>query len=296
MNMRPFFKSGILKSGFLRLLGLLLAVTLIPFTAPSALYALTDDGATEALALRYHAELAIAQEEQAGRRDLAMAMRDTLSPLLKEYLITRDGTIALDTVDATFVREQFKVARAMEEPGVALAMDIYAGEATGFEHDLQTSLSRLADHHADIAERAQEHADRGLDRAPERIVDAYERQIERQLDKVEHDLEKVGAAAGRLDAKFEAKFDAKLDAAAARVEAKTAVKAIRQELQAEVKAAKAEAREEQKAAKDEAKVEKAKEKAAEKIEEKVEKAAEKAAEKVEKAEKKDKDDSDQKKK
>ncbi|MBI4228063.1 MAG: hypothetical protein HY600_07330 [Candidatus Omnitrophica bacterium] len=288
MNGQPFFSASRGKNGFFCLLRLALAITLVTSTTPTV-YALTEDGATDALLLRYQAEQAIAQEEQAGRRELAGAMRDTLPHLLQEYLVTRDGTIALDTVDAAFVREQFKVARAMEEPGVALAMDIYAGDATGFEHNLQTSLSRLADHQVEIAERAQEHANHGADRVSERVVDAYERQIERQLDKVEHDLEKINAASGRFEAKFEARMEAKLDAAAARLEVKAAkaeLKAIREEAKAEVKAAKeeakAEAKAEVKAAKEEAKAEAKVEKIAEKVEEKAEKIAEKVEEKAEK--------------
>ena len=245
MNAVPFFKASRLGNGLLCLLHLGLALALVVSTSP-ALYALTDDGATEALTLWYRAELAIAQEERTGHRDLAGAMQETLPHLLKEYLVTRDGTIALDTVDAAFVREQFKVARAMEEPGVALAMDIYAGEATGFEHGLQTAIAQLADN---------VHG-----RASERVVEVYERQLERRLDKVEQDLERAAHLTDKLDAKLDAAA-ARLALKAERAEAKAEAKAEKAEAKAEAKAEKAEAKAEAKAEKAEAKAEKAEAKA-----------------------------------
>lgn len=150
---------------------------------------LAADGAREALELRYQAELAIAEERAHGNRELAVAMEEQLSGLLQEYLVTRDGSIALDTVDAAFVQEQFKVARAMEEPGVALALDVFSGPGTGYENDLRTSIIHLADFNARMAGRVSEAA-----------LDAHERAIERQLEQLDqHLIEKLEATVDRVE-------------------------------------------------------------------------------------------------
>jgi len=204
--------------------------------------AMAGDGATEALELRYQAELAITQAHTAGQQELAQAMRESLPDLLQEYLATRDGTIALDTVDAAYVQEQFKVARAMEEPGVALALDVFVGPGTGYEHALQTKIADLSTFH-------------DTSRFSDAALDAHERVMERRLDKMEQHLAKVDAAADRFDAKLEAKLEAAAERLAEKVE-KAAEKA-------EAKAEKAEEKAEKIAEKAEAKAEKAAEKAEE---------------------------------
>lgn len=192
---------------------------------------LAGDGATEALELRVHAERAIAQEQAAGHAALAEAMQGALAGLLQEYLVTHDGTIALDTVDAAFVQAQFTAARAMEDPGVALALDVFAGPGTGFEHDLQNQLADLA----------------SFDGVQEAAFDAHERVMERQLEKVEQHAAKMEDV--------EAKLDAKMAAAAERLEIKAEVKAEKVEDKAEAKAEKAEEKAEVKAEKAEDKAE-----------------------------------------
>ncbi len=132
------------------------------------------DGASEALELRLHAELAIVQERTSGSRALAETMREMLPGMLLEYLASRDETIALDVVDSAFVREQFEVAKMMEEPGVAWALDVFAGPGTGYEHGLRTQLSGLADFHEERAQRATEAA-----------VRAYERQLDHRLERID---------------------------------------------------------------------------------------------------------------
>jgi hypothetical protein len=183
MNKKPFVKGLTRKNGlfylFLPFLAFLLTLSCVPL-------ALASDGATEALQLRYYAEVAITQEEANGNRDLAQAMRHSLPGLLQEYLATRDGTIALDTVDAAFVDEQFKVAQAMEEPGVALALDVFSGPGTGFEHGLRTSLANLANFHERMAGKVSNDA-----------LDATEKVIQNQLAKLEN-------RSNRLDARLNA--------------------------------------------------------------------------------------------
>ena len=104
-----------------------------------------SDGATEALELRFHAEHAIAEEGASGDAELAGVMRELLPGLLVEHLAARDETITLDTVDAAFVQHQFQTAALMEEPGVALALDVFVGPGTGYEHGIRTSIANLAD-------------------------------------------------------------------------------------------------------------------------------------------------------
>lgn len=179
------------KNDFLLLLCLLVSFLILTFTHyPMLAYA--SDGTTEALQLRYQAEMAIAKEQAAGHHKLAKAMKEALPGLLQEYLVTRDGTLSLDTVDAAFVEEQFKVARAMEEPGVALALDVYSGPGTGYEHGLRTSIANLAGFHTG--------------RASDAAVDAHERIMERQLANLDSSL---------------ARFEAKLNAASAVFDSKT---------------------------------------------------------------------------
>ena len=226
MKRELFFERGNEpKSGLFCLLVSFLIVTFTNY--PMLAYA--SDGATEALQLRYQAELAIAQEQTAGHAKMAKAMKEALPGLLQEYLVTRDGTIALDTVDAAFVQEQFKVARAMEEPGVALALDVFSGSGTGYEHELRSSISKLADFHSEAAERVVErNMDRetAKERVSERTLDSYEkvmeREMSRQVEKFEHELAKTGAEGGRLDGKFEAKMEARLDTVATKFEHKIA--------------------------------------------------------------------------
>lgn len=215
--------------------------------------ALAGDAATEALELRYHSELAIAEERATGNKALADAMQDVLPGLLQEYLITRDGTVALDAIDAAFVEEQIKVARAMEEPGVALALEVFTGPGTGFENELRTGLTNLADFEVREIRYVSEHA-----------LNAHEQMMERQLDRVVQDLTKAQEAFTRFDAKFEAKLEARLDTATEKLERKT--ERITEKL-------------EEKTEKAAEKLEEKTEKAAEKLEQKTEKVAEKAEEK-----------------
>ncbi len=226
-----------------------------------------SDGATEALQLRYQAELAISQEQAAGHKKMAEAMRESLPGLLQEYLATRDGTIALDTVDAAFVQEQFKVARAMEEPGVALALDVFSGPGTGTENEIRSSISKLADFQPEALERRVERE--LLDpKVSERALDSYERVMERQMERLEHKAAQESVTAGRFDAKFEAKMEARLDATTARFE-EHKEHANRLAEKAEKLAEKAEEKAQEKV-----------EKVAEKVQEKAEKAAEKAVDRA----------------
>jgi len=229
--------------------------------------AMAGDGATEALELRYQAELAIAQAQASGQRELAQAMQESLPDLLQEYLVTRDGTIALDTVDAAYVQEQFKVARAMEEPGVALALDVFAGPGTGYEHALQTKIADLSTFHEKMAGRLSETS-----------LDTHERVMERRLEKIEQHLAKADAVADRFDAKLEAKLEAAAERLAEKVERKAEKAAERAEKVAEKAEEKAEKIAEKAEEKAEKKAEKAEEKAA-KIAEKVEEIADKKAKK-----------------
>ena len=196
-NMKLFFEQSQEKKN--SLFYLWTTFLILSFVAyPTASYA--SDGATEALQLRYQAEVAIAQEQAAGHAKMAKAMTEALPGLLQEYLVTRDGSIALDTVDAAFVQEQFKVARAMEEPGVALALDVFSGSGTGYEHGLRTSIANLADFNVKMADRVSEAA-----------LDAHERIMERQVEKLEQHLAEFN----------ETKLEAKLNTTAERLEEKT---------------------------------------------------------------------------
>lgn len=211
-----------IERGLRRLGGMMTAGSF--FLSILAPFGWAEDGAREALELRYQAELAIAKEQASGHREMARAMQESLSTLLQEYLVTRDGTVALDTVDDIFVQEQFKTARAAEEPGVALALDVFSGPGTGAENKLRTEMTHLADFHSDRSEQAAGRVtDRPLrenEREPLQVtketVDAYERQMERQLDKIERQLTQTHAAADQTDAKFDAKFEARMDAATAK--------------------------------------------------------------------------------
>lgn len=203
------------------------------------------DGATEALELRLHAELAIRQERATGHAPLADAMRGMLPGLLTEYLASRDETIALDVVDSAFVREQVKLGELMQDPGSAWALDVFAGPGTGHEHDVRSSLANLADFH-----------DKRAERAMEQVVDVYERNVSKQMEW----LEKAQEHQERIQDK---QMEAKLVHAADRVDKVFE----RVEAKAEHVAEKA--------------VEKA-EKAAEKVEDKVAKDAEKADKEAEK--------------
>jgi len=250
--------------------------------------ALAADGPTEALEIRFQAEKAIAQERTQGHAVFADAMQEALPSLLQEYLVTRDGTIATDAVESAFVQEQFKVARALEEPGVALALDVFSGPGTGYENDLKAGIANLAEFHADQ-----------VNRVSEKTLDAHERLMERQLEKIESNLEKTDTVAHRFDSKFEAKIEARLDAVAQRAEKtdRTAEKAERPAETAQQTTEKAQEKTEKAAEKIEQKAEKAEEKAekaAEKAQEKTEKAAEKTEEKAEKKAEKDEEKSDKK--
>ncbi len=179
------------------------------FLSLFAPFAWAADGALEALELRYHAEKAIAGERSS---ELAQAMRESLPGLLQEYLATRDGSIALDTVDDAFVQEQFKTARAMEEPGVALALDVFSGPGTGYEHGLRTSIARLADFN-----------ERRAGRVSEAALDAHERVMERQLEKLEQYLAleaKLANSDDRFEAESERTTEEKVDAVVIKLENK----------------------------------------------------------------------------
>lgn len=190
----PFLGRRIPESGLSFLLTVFLSLWMIPGRSNAS------DGATEALELRLHAELSIAEEQAGGHKELANAMTEALPGLLLEYLASRDETIALDVVDAAFVREQIKIAELMQEPGLALALDVFAGPGTGYEHGLLTALANLADN---------EHG-----KASEVVLGVYERQIERRQEHVEeieeihrkvgeHRLEAQLSAADRLERKAE---------------------------------------------------------------------------------------------
>ncbi len=281
MLKRPFEREGILRNGLFYFTALCVALTSCPTAALAA-----GDGPTEALGLRLQAEKAIAQEKTHGNAKLAEAMREALPSLLQEYLVTRDGTIATDAVDTAFVQEQFKAARALEEPGVALALDVFSGPGTGYENEVKSGIADLAEFHADVAGRVSEKV---LD-AHERVM---ERQIERQIERIEQDMEKSSLVAQRFEAKFEAKLEARLDTVAQRAEkakelgelAKTIAEANPEKAEkltekAERLLEKAEKKAEEKAEKVAEKAQEKAEKVAEKVEEKAEKVAEKAQEKA----------------
>ncbi|MBI3333513.1 MAG: hypothetical protein HYZ93_05430 [Candidatus Omnitrophica bacterium] len=189
------------KSGLFYLWILLLAPFLMIGLSHSEAVA-DPDGATEALQLRFQAELAIAQEKGNGHVELAEAMQQALPELLQEYLVTRDGTIALDTVDAAFVQEQFKIARAMEEPGVALALDVFSGPGTGYEYGLRTAIANLADFN-----------DRAASHVSEAALKAHEHMMEGQMEKMDQALAKREAALDRAD-RFRDRFNDRLNRAA----------------------------------------------------------------------------------
>lgn len=261
--------------GWKRGIGSLSVLALIVFLCPVPAW--STDGPTEALELRLQAEQAIAQERRAGHTAMANAMQQALPDLLQEYLATRDGTIALDAVDAAFVQEQFKIARAMEEPGVALALDVFSGPGTGYENELRTGIAGLADF----------HQTNHFERVSERTLDVQERSMERQMERIERSLEKVENVAERLESKMEAKLQARLDTVAERLEQKQEPKELKTETKTEKAIERAEQKVEKALEKVAEKVEEKVEKVAEKIEQKAEKAAEKAEKKAEKEEKKE---------
>lgn len=183
MLKKPFARAtrargGALRNGLFYFLAFSLALTSLPSIALAA------DGPTEALEMRFQAEKAIAQERTQGHAALADAMQGVLPSLLQEYLITRDGTIAMDAVDGAFVQEQFKLARAMEEPGVALALDVFSGPGTGYEHGLRTALAGLAGFSV---------SGRKAGPASEAAIDALDRQLDNHLEA------KLDTATARLE-------------------------------------------------------------------------------------------------
>lgn len=225
------------------------------------------DGATEALELRLHAERAIAAERTTGQPGLAEAMTGMLPGLLMEYLASRDETIALDVVDAAVVRNEMVAAKLMNDPGVAWALDVFAGPGTGHEHELRTAMANLADFQGTRAER-------GVERVMAAAVDVYEKQVQRDLTRAD----KLQELHAELEARKAEVMLAKATDRADHVERFV-------EKQAEQVAEKAEHQTEKQVEKIQQAVEKQAEKQAEKIEkeaEKVEQQAEKEAEQVEK--------------
>jgi hypothetical protein len=256
MTRTPFPKRSAPGSGVTFFVALALTGTIAPCATLAA------DGATEALELRVYAEQAIIRERTTGPAGMAEAMQRMLPGLLLEYLASRDETIALDVVDAAAVRHDLTTAKLMQDPGLAWALDVFAGPGTGHEHELRSALAHLADFHAAQAEQ-------GLARAAEAAVDVYERQVQRDL-----------ARADKLQEMHIALEQRKAEVALAKV----TDRAERIERIADKKAEQAITKIEQVAEKVTEQAEKAAEKvekAAEKSEEKVEKAAEKAAEKAE---------------
>lgn len=252
-----------------RSLGVVVAVLSFPWIA------VAGDGATESLELRLHAELAIA-DEATEHPELAEAMKEMLPGLLLEYLASRDETIALDVVDTAFVREQVEVAKLMEDPGLAWALDVFAGPGTGFENSLHMSMANLADFHEEQAQRATEAALKVYERQHDRL----ERLEQLDQDHNEAELERFEAKLARASDRADLAIDQVGGKAAEKVAEKAAEKVEKAAEKAEAKAEKA--------------VEKAEEKT-EKAEEKVEKDEEKA-EKVEKDKDEKKDTGDGKKK
>jgi len=133
------------------------------------------DGATEALELRFHAEHAIVEESVSGDAELAGIMRELLPGMLVEHLVARDETITLDTVDAAFVQDRFKQAALMEEPGVAMALDVFVGPGTGYEHGIRTSIANLADFAVRMDDVLPDNSN---------ALDAHERVMARHLEKL----------------------------------------------------------------------------------------------------------------
>lgn len=176
-QLTPFPRSARRGSG----VSFLVASTLVFLSTAGSADA--GDGATEALELRLHAERAIAQERLTGAPGLADAMTGMLPGLLTEYLASRDETIALDVVDAAAVRRDVVAAKMMQDPGVAWALDVFAGPGTGHEHELRTAMANLADFQGPQVER-------GAERMMEAAVDVYERQVQRELERADKLQEK----------------------------------------------------------------------------------------------------------
>ena len=200
--------------------------------------AMASDGATEALELRLHAEWAIAEEATNGNPKLAGAMRELLPGLLVEHLVARDETITLDTVDVAFVQEQFDVAALMEEPGVAMALAVFSGPGTGYEHGIRTSLANLADFHL---RKAGELSDKS------KALNAHERVMQHHWDKlnaldVTDDVldkaDKIADKAAEEAAKVAAKAATKEAEAAAKLDVEADKQATKDAEQAEKDAAK----------------------------------------------------------
>ena len=251
--------------------GLFYVYFLATFVRQSAAFA--EDGATEALWLRLAGENAAIEEERSGNPALARAMEQVMPALLLDYQLTRDGTMAIDAVDAAFVEEQMRIARAIEEPGVALALEVFTGPGTGAESAMRRDLANLASYEG------------GLARISEKTLDAHERVMGRQLERIEKELEKADTTHERLDSKLEAKLEARLDTVAQRLEQKAEKveekTPERVEEKTEKIAEKAPDTIEKIAEKTEEKTEKTQEKT-EKAEEKTEKIAEKAPDTIEK--------------
>jgi hypothetical protein len=180
-----------------------LALSLAQGTGSELVHA--GDAATEALSLRLHAELAIAQEARLGDPELAGIMEELLPDLLLEHLHTRDGSIALDTVDAAFVEEQLKIAHVMEEPGVAMALDVFAGPGTGYEHGMRTAMANLAGFHLESAQHASEIAAEAYEQAIEDWETKRE-EIKAHLDSIRLDA-KLGASVDRISVKAAQKVE-----------------------------------------------------------------------------------------
>ncbi len=251
------------------------------------------DGASEALELRLYAERAIEHERAAGRAPMADVMTDLLPGLLVEYLSSRDESIAMDVVDSAFVAQQVQVAQLMEQPGLAWALDVFAGPGTGYENNLRTSISNLAEFHHEPTDRQEARMERASDAA----VDAYERQLDRhvdRLDKAQETLEKVQdrqmeAENDRIERTVDQKkaFEKAFDRAepTAQRGSQDIEKSTTRLVQAEDKAARVAEKAQQSvdkvAAKAEEKAEEKTEKAVEKVEQKAEEKVEKVVEKVE---------------
>ena len=210
---RPSAGVKIPGGGFLSFMGLGVVVTILSFQG----LAVAGDGATESLELRLHAELAIAEEAK-EHPELAEAMNEMLPGLLLEYLASRDETIALDVVDTAFVREQLEVARLMEDPGLAWALDVFAGPGTGFENSLHMSMANLADFHEEQAQRATDAALKVYERQHDRL----ERLEQLEQDHNEAELErfevKLARASDRADLVVDEVAEKSLEKAAAQVE------------------------------------------------------------------------------
>lgn len=156
-------------------------LALLVFMASDPRTLLAGDGATEALELRWHAEMAMAKEDAEGRPAMADAMRATLPKLLLDHVATHDESIAIDVVDAALVRQHAQLAQLIDQPGLAWALDVFAGPGTGNEQNIRTAMASLADFHEVRARQATEMA-----------AEIYERTVEQTLEHpIEHTLDKL---------------------------------------------------------------------------------------------------------